>query len=135
PLLMQDTRQRRAVPPAVALQIRYLRQLRDGTDAEPRHRPHVLRHADEIAQELLAVETDPPHPEALGRRGEPQVLDRANHRVEPGIGDGVSPEHTRPAASRVVADHDPEPRLTDPFDLDPRERLGALTAERRRERV
>ena len=53
--------------------------------------------------------------EALDSRCEPEVLDRAHHGVEPGVGDGVTAEDVRSATGGVVADHDTEPGFADPL--------------------
>ena len=71
----------------------------------------------------------PAHTEPFGGRGEPQVLDRAHHRVETGIRDRMPTEHVRTTAGRVVADHDAQPRLDDALDLDPVEGLRSLTVQ------
>jgi hypothetical protein len=64
--------------------------------------------------------------------GEPEVLDGADHGVEPGVGDGVATQHVGTAAASVVPDDDAQSGLADALDLDPAEHLGTLSLERRR---
>ena len=97
-----------------------------GPDAQPRHRADAPGDAEQLAQERLPVERHPPHPPALGRAGQPQVLDGQADRVEPGVGDGVAAEDVGRPPGRVVGDHHRQAGLEDAVDLDPGEALGAL---------
>src|SRR5689334_2625479 len=126
-------RQRPLLAPAEPLQVRNLLQPAHGSQAEPRDRPNAVRDAEQVAQEVLAVERDPADTEALGSRGQPEVLDREAGRVQARVGDRVPTQHRRTTATRVVGDHDAERGLQDPLDLDPPEGLCPLAVELRGE--
>src|SRR5689334_23213710 len=61
--------------PAVAYEVGHGLQVAHRTEAEPRDRAYAVGQADEVGEELLAVERHPPDAEALGGGGEPEVLD------------------------------------------------------------
>src|SRR5699024_6675971 len=69
-------------------------------------------------QERFPVEAHPADAEAFCGGCQPEILDRKTHRVQPGVGNGVSTEHVGGAAFRIVGDHDTETRLHDSLNLD-----------------
>ena len=86
-------------------------------DAQPRHGLDRVGDAEHGAQLGGPVEADPADAEALGARGEPQVLDRAGGRVDVGRGDGRAAQDLGPRGRRHAAHAHPDGRLEDALDL------------------
>ena len=127
--------ERPARTPAVPLEVGHGLEVADRAEAQPGDRAHVLGDAEQVAQERLAVERHPAHAEALGGRGEPEVLDREHGGVEPRVRDGVAAEDVLAAAVLAVGDHDAHRGLADALDLDLVEGGAALGRQGRGEAV
>src|ERR1700722_9394438 len=92
-VVVEDLLQRQPAPPPVALEVGHGLDVADRPDAQPGNRADAFGNSKQIAQERLPVEGDPAHAQALGRAGQPQVLDGQAHRVDAGVGYGVAPEN------------------------------------------
>src|SRR5580704_3901065 len=134
-ITMNDVGEGTPVLPTHSFEVRRRLQMADGPDAQPSHRDDALRDAEEVAQEALAVEGHPSHADALGRAGQPQVLDGQTYRVDPRSADGVAAQHVRPPTVGVISDDDGEGGLQDALDLDAGESLGPLVLQPLREHL
>ena len=103
--------------PAAGLQPRPHRALVGPADAEVGDRVHARRDAEDRAQVGEPVEAHPADAEALGARGEPEVLDRAGGAVDVGVGDRPAAEDLLARLAVVTADADAQRRLDYSLDL------------------
>jgi len=78
-IVVKDLREAQPFPPTVTFEIGNGFEVRHRPQAKPCDRADLRRNAQEVAQDLLPVEGDPSHTEALSGRREPKVLNREAH--------------------------------------------------------
>src|SRR5712675_2300068 len=73
-VLRHEVAKRAAECPAVDLELRSLREVRNGAKAKDRHGFRAVRHGQQCTESNGIEDRHPTHPEAFGARGQPQVL-------------------------------------------------------------
>lgn len=117
-LLVDHPRERTALGPSGLRQLGLVRELVDVADAQVRDDFEVFRQAELADHLALVEEADPAHAEALGARGEPEVLDREGGGVRGHLRLGVPAEGVAAAAGGVGGDDDVHRGVEDGLDLE-----------------
>jgi len=95
------------------------------TDTQKSHNIEVRRQVQLAGQLVSVEEADPPHTDALGTRGQPEILDCQGRRERRHPRVRVSPQGVRTAPGGVAGNHDVQRGRQDRLHLDAVEQSGS----------